>query len=181
MVFYNDIEFYPMENFDGYYISKCAKVLSTRPKNGRGDCDIKHLREINACTNSRGYKTIHLHNGKRMVKSIHTILGDTFLKDTKGEDMELDHIDKNKLNNNLNNLRFVSRSDNQRNKTCEGVFRGIDERNNYARYTASWCEHEKKTQYQKSFSVNKYGEIFAYLLATQCREEMVDKYYNRPS
>ncbi len=179
MVFYNDIEFYPIKNFKGYFISKCGKVLSTRPKNGRGECDMKHLREINPCINNHGYKTIHLFNGKKMVKSIHTILGDTFLKDSKNENVEIDHIDRNRLNNNLNNLRFVSKSDNQRNKNGTGVFKRLDNRWNHEFYVATWFDEKGKNK-QKSFSINKYGEDEAFKLATELRQEMVEKYYNRP-
>lgn len=170
MVIYNEIEFLPILNFEGYFASQCGKVLSIR-----GNAKILKPR-----VNSNGYEYLNLYkNNKRETKKIHRLVAMTFLEDYT-EDLSVDHKDNNKLNNNLDNLRMVTPSDNNRNKkNAVGVCKDLDKRQNHYNWRAHWRDETGKSK-NKSFSVNKYGELFAYLLATEYRQEMVDKYYNRP-
>ena len=178
-MFFEGIEYYQIPNFEGYYISKCGKVLSTRPINGVGECNIKYARilipSIDKC-----YKRIGLRkNKKKKTMFIHRLLAMTFLEDYS-EDLQVDHKDNNRANNNLSNLRMVTRSDNERNKlSAVGFTRKYDKRDKMYNYRAYWTD-DKGTCKESGFSVKKYGEVFAYLLAYNKREEMVAKYYNRP-
>ena len=129
---------------------------------------------------TKGYERICLYvNKKSKMMLIHRLLAMTFLEDYS-EDLVVDHKDNNKINNNLSNLRMVTRSDNTRNQlNAVGVCRVID-RQTYYYYNAYWYDETRKSCV-KNFSVKIYGEVFAYLLAYNLREEMVAKYYNRPS
>ena len=159
-----EIQYREIPNFEGYLISKCGKILSAKfiiPREMKTDLN-------------KGYKRVCL-SRKNVKKNmlIHRLLAMTFLKNYT-EDLQVDHKDNNPLNNNLSNLRMVTPRDNYRNKLkFEGVFR-----DKY--YWRAYYRDDHKPQI-RYFNVNTYGEIFAYLLATECREEMVDKYYNRPS
>jgi hypothetical protein len=58
-----------------------------------------------------GYYSVHfMKDNIKKSFTIHRLVAKAFLKDTKG--YEVNHKDRNKINNNLNNLEFISHSDN---------------------------------------------------------------------
>jgi hypothetical protein len=61
---------------------------------------------------SRGYPMVIL-SGR--TKDIHKLVASAFIGDSEGR--EVDHIDRNRRNNNVSNLRYVTRGDNQRNRS----------------------------------------------------------------
>lgn len=64
---------------------------------------------------TNGYYKVRLsNNGKIDDKLIAYLVYFTFITDTLKENYVVDHIDGNKLNNNLENLRYISRSENTR-------------------------------------------------------------------
>jgi hypothetical protein len=115
MIIYNEIEFYPIPDYEAYFISKCGKVLSTRG-NKNGSCDIKYTKILKP-TICRGYNRVGLFfkNNKKFFKTVHRLVAMTFLKDYN-EILQVDHKDNNKLNNNLKNLRMVTHLDIERHK-----------------------------------------------------------------
>jgi len=169
-MFFEGIEYYQIPNFEGYYVSKFGKVLSTKHK---------ILREMKFSIKN-GYERIELKKNKKPKQIfVHRLVAMTFLEDYT-EDLYVDHKDNNKTNNNLSNLRMATQSENERNKlSAVGFHREVDKRGNHYSYRAYWYDETGK-QFSKHFSINKYGEVFAYLLAYNKREEMVAKYYNRP-
>ena len=68
-----------------------------------------------SCCKSNGYLHIRLHNNK-IQKShlLHRLLGIHFIPNPYNY-TEIDHIDKNKINNSLDNLRWIDKSGNCRN------------------------------------------------------------------
>ena len=173
MITYNEVDFYPIPNIEKYYISKCGKVLSIRSPSGKEKVGKEYRKLMKFYTNRYNYLAVNLFsNKKRINKTIHRLLAITFLQ-TYSEELEVDHIDNDKLNNDLSNLRMVTGSVNSRNK-----LNALGYRYTCGTLRAHWCIEKCKVESQ-SFSVNKYGVAFAFLLATNVREEMVDKYYNR--
>lgn len=77
--------------------------------------------------NCYGYKRVKLYNNstKGIDFNVHQILGQIFLKDKMKEGLIIDHIDKNRSNNNLSNLRWVTQKENISNSNqremCTGV------------------------------------------------------------
>lgn len=62
--------------------------------------------------NAKGYAIINIMvNGKRKGLGVHTAVARTFLKDYKNG-LQVNHKDGNKLNNNINNLEWVTGSEN---------------------------------------------------------------------
>lgn len=60
---------------------------------------------------AQGYRVVGI--GGKIIK-VHRLVAETYLQNPDNLP-EVDHIDRNKSNNNVANLRFVSRSGNQRN------------------------------------------------------------------
>lgn len=54
-----------------------------------------------------GYKRVNMTNsdGNYLSRYVHKLVGITFLQPVEGDNMTIDHIDRNKQNNNINNLR----------------------------------------------------------------------------
>jgi NUMOD4 motif./HNH endonuclease. len=57
-----------------------------------------------------GYKTVSLcKDGRRTSKSVHRLIAETFLGNSK---LDINHKDGNKSNNNIENLEYVTKSEN---------------------------------------------------------------------
>jgi len=83
-------------------------------------------------------------NGKSKRKKMHRLI----MGEPQG--FEIDHIDRNTLNNQKNNLRIVTHSQNQMNK--------IKQKNNTSGYKGvSWHKHIKKWQGQIGFNKKNYS------------------------
>ena len=95
-----------IENFENYEISNKGNIRSK--KNGL----------LKPQTNIYGYKTIVLYKckerGKTLIKSarIHRLVLQAFNPIENPEQMQVNHIDNNRCNNNLDNLEWVSAKQN---------------------------------------------------------------------
>lgn len=96
------------------------------------------------------------------------------------KNMEVDHIDRNTLNNLKSNLRLVSQKDNVRNKSKyinnkTGV-KGVYFQKDSNCYCATWRD-ENGNKCSKKYSIRKYGKDEAFNKACNIRQEMENKYY----
>lgn len=90
---------------------------------------------------------------------------------------DVDHIDGDKLNNDINNLRLISHAENQRNRKIRksnisgvhGVF--LDFKNNS--WVATWSGIDGK-RYKKRFGVAKHGAN-ALNMAIECRLNSINE------
>lgn len=83
-----------------------------------GNCRRKYLKgykDIKGCVKNTGYKYIQVwENDKKVNKYVHQLVIKHFCGD-RPEGLCIDHKDRNKLNNSVENLHYVSYSDNAKN------------------------------------------------------------------
>jgi hypothetical protein len=73
-------------------------------------------KKLNVLSNGRGYHIVFLcKDGKQKAHKVHRLVAKTFLDDYS-EDLQVDHIDNDRLNNKLENLRMVTHQQNQFNR-----------------------------------------------------------------
>ena len=158
-----------LKDYLNYFITESGDVYSDK---------FDKMRKMKLSVDGRGYLEIQITNkGKRYTKFIHKILAETFINNPDDKKC-VDHIDRNKLNNNLNNLRWVTISENMRNQTKHknnksGII-GVCFDKSRNRWIAQWYDNEGKTNF-KSFLCNKYPN--AKQLSIEYRKEMERLYY----
>jgi len=121
---------------------------------------------IRVCVNSRNYS---LH---RLVYLFHNEDWDIH---NVSADNEIDHIDINKKNNKIENLRIIDKSGNQRNqekrKNCSSIYRGV-------------CWHKKTNKWQVTIRIDGIHKHLGYFddeneagaIYQSAFEEIMEKY-----
>ena len=101
-----------IEGYDSYLISNKGRVMS---KNYRGTGKRKILSPYYTSQN-RNYLQIKLKNNKGKLDSlfIHRLVAEAFIPNPQDK-KEIDHIDTNPENNNVENLRWVTHTENMNN------------------------------------------------------------------
>jgi len=91
-------------NFDDYMISNLGKVKSFKQNSDR---------ILKPGTDNHGYYYVVLtnNNGKKVHKKIHRMLAEAFIENPDNLP-NVDHLDTQRLNNDLSNLRWASHSQN---------------------------------------------------------------------
>jgi len=100
-----DYLFVEIKNYENYLINKKGDIYSKNLK--------KNLKErIDSHT---GYKVVTLYSGGySKTFKVHRLVAQAFLTNPEGK-KQVDHINRNKLDNNLSNLRYVTNQQNQYN------------------------------------------------------------------
>jgi hypothetical protein len=100
--------------------------------------------------NESGYYFVNLigSDKKRHKSLIHRLLAFQFLENPDNLP-EIDHKDRNKTNNSLENLRWVSRATNSQNKNCEGCVYQDIRKNGKSYWKASYSYYIDEVRHCK--------------------------------
>ena len=103
-------------NFGGsYQVSNMGRVRSVDRVVTCSDGRVRKYkgRVLKSLLNDRGYERITLSNGgKCIIKRVHRLVLETFKPHVNMSDLQVNHIDGDKLNNHLINLEWVTARDN---------------------------------------------------------------------
>jgi len=109
---------------------------------------------------NRGYRYFQLNReGKRINNLFHQLVARYFIGD-RPDNLVIDHIDRNKLNNNVSNLRYITQAGNCFNK--EGVVNDIpfDTPNRHSLVCKLWREKNiEKLKEQKKIYYNNNKQV----------------------
>lgn len=106
--------------------------------------------------NTNGYLSVKM-NGK--LESIHRLVGELFIPNPYHK-KEINHIDGDKTNNKVENLEWVSPSENIQHKIHQLGKEHRGSKNGMAKLTLEQVE-KIKLLYQSGYSQNKLGEMFS--------------------
>lgn len=93
---------------------------------------------INGTISRDGYIDVKLSkNGKSETRKLHRLIAQTFIPMDDYTNLEVNHIDYNRMNNKIDNLEWVSHIDNVRHSSKNGNYKGNTEgcKNGRANYT----------------------------------------------
>ena len=133
----NNIEhFLNIDGYDNYQVSNFGRIRN---------CTTGRI--LKPGVNGRGYASVRLYkDGKGKTHMIHQLVANEFIEKPDGKNC-VDHIDKNRLNNIVENLRWVSSSENNRNRSMmannTSNFKGISYHKRQQKYRAR-IMHEGK-------------------------------------
>jgi len=118
-------------NYEGVYqVSNFGnvKTLSRTASHFRGGDRLVHEKQLKQNKDGAGYLCVGLYlNGKQIKKPVHRIVAECFLKAIESNvKIVVDHIDNNKLNNNIENLQYITHRENTyKEKVNKGKFKGV--------------------------------------------------------
>lgn len=120
-----NIEWKPIKDYENLYmVSNTGLVKRTRFINGKHNFAQERL--LKPIINKDGYAFVRLcKNGKVSNKRIHKLVANAFLGESN---LQVDHLDGNKQNNNLSNLEYVTPKENTNRAWNKGIAKYTKER-----------------------------------------------------
>lgn len=112
-----------IEGYEGIYqVSNIGRVRSLNRINING----YRLRGkmLSLCKNDKGYYVVRLYNGKGVTKSVHQLVANAFIPNPNRLRV-VNHIDHNKINNNVKNLEWCTQNHNVQSAKDNGSFDGF--------------------------------------------------------
>ena len=109
----------PIEEFPGYFVSNLGKVYSDSPRKGFYELTPRPNKDgyLRVALKKAGVKreTVSTRNqgkGKTFQRSVHLLVAEAFLGPKPNPKSQVDHINNQRDCNHINNLRYISSSDN---------------------------------------------------------------------
>lgn len=114
-------EWKPVPNYDGFYdVSNLGRIRSVPRKSSSGGV-------LKPCLDGGGYPSVQLRGGnhdKPLYIQVHRLVAAAFIG-PRPINLVVDHINRVKTNNTLQNLRYVTQSDNCKNREIRGGLSNI--------------------------------------------------------
>lgn len=128
----SNIEWKTIKGYEGLYeVSNDGRVRRLRFINGRHN--FEKIKESKQTLNTWGYMTVNLcKNGKSNTKRVHRLVAEAFLGESN---LQIDHIDGNKQNNNLSNLEYVTPKENTNRAWRKGLAKNTEHQREIAKKT----------------------------------------------
>lgn len=125
-------------------------------RNGRIFC-LRTEREIKQCVDACGYKWVWLTNKEGTINySVSRLIATTFIPKVESKN-EVDHIDRNRGNNNVDNLRWADDSDQNINKIGWGKYKKFVYMENYGTYSCWSIQiRNQRCKMKRRFDCSKF-------------------------
>ena len=152
-------------NYKGYQVSNFGRIRTYNKTTYTNKHGVRHWKDRvlkeridkkNNCLSVQLYK-----NGKGKSYLIHRIVGEVFLGDPKNNKMTINHKDGNRLNNNVNNLEWLSLADNIRHGfdndlyTCKKKIKLTNKKDNTIKIFRSMVQASKEMGKNKGYISGK--------------------------
>lgn len=140
-------EWRPINGWEGYYVSNSGNIK-------RQSKEYAHkFFEVKGSISNHGYRYIQrTREGKRQNYFIHRCVAEAFIPNPENKPC-VDHIDNNKTNNYVNNLRWCTQGDN-----CKNQKQKISGKKNGVRFD------EARQKWEASIRVNNQNKFLGYFL-----------------
>jgi hypothetical protein len=113
----------------------------------------KRRKMLKPCQDGHGYHLVRLYNdSKKKMFRVHRLVAMVYIPNPENK-AEVDHIDRDKSNNHVSNLRWATRSENNQNT----IFR---KDNKLGIKNICWDEYCKRYKYQKKIMENRHSKCF---------------------
>lgn len=131
-----------LKDFPNYYITTSGVVMNERTV-------------IQGSIANNGYRRVSLRkDSKTYYRNVHRLVAETFLI-RKANDYMINHKDKNKLNNHVDNLEWCNHSHNNTHSR-RGKRRGVTYEKRRNHFVANlWCKTARKPVYLGAFKSEK--------------------------
>ncbi len=148
---YDDEVFARIEGYDfDYAISNYGRILNINTK-----------RFLKPGVRNDGYMQVgFVKNKKTVARLVHRLLGNAFLKNDSNRPL-IDHIDRNKLNNSLSNLRWADYQVNSANatkrKNTSSKYKGVSYDKARNKWSSSIFINNRKINFGRFYTENEAG------------------------
>lgn len=118
-----------------------------------------YRKEMKPILNEDGYLTLSLTNEERVRRKcfISRLLAIQYIPNEDPTKIQIDHIDRNKLNNSLDNLRWVSQQENLKNKVRNGsIYEDVrKDGKSYWKGCYYWYREDGTKKQEQKTSINR--------------------------
>ena len=145
------MEYRVVANFENYLIYSNGMVYGK-----------KHKKFIKPQYNNKGYMTVMLYRGKEKRKNckIHRLVAQAFMPNDNNT-LCVDHIDRNKRNNDISNLRWATYTENNINRRLFKSNKSGHRHINYQKSKHNWI-YSKSGQVHKTFNTKQEAIIWKF-------------------